>query len=74
MDGLAMPIGSHCEIVLHSFAGLKNVPLFVSPTVNIPAVRSARQLPTLRCAYCTIMTGADSSVSKCYFTRAKAAY
>ncbi|MDU7306431.1 MAG: transcriptional regulator [Escherichia coli] len=44
VDGLAMLIGSHCEIVLHSLLALRML---------------------------HDMTGADSSVSKCYFTRAK---
>lgn len=39
VDGLAMLIGSHCEIVL--------------PMANIRAVKLARRLPTWRCACCT---------------------
>ena len=43
VDGLAMLIGSHCEIVLHSLL-----------TVNIQAGRLVRQLLTWRYVCCTI--------------------
>ncbi|MDU2480989.1 MAG: transcriptional regulator [Klebsiella sp.] len=55
VDGLAMLIGSHCEIVLHSHTGRQ----IGSPITDL-ALRMLHD-----------MTGADSSVSKCYFTRAK---
>ena len=58
VDGLAMLIGSHCEIVLHSLQDLK-----------CSAIRIANGDLALRMLH--DMTGADSSVSKCYFTRAK---
>ena len=45
VDGLAMLIGSHCEIVLHSLQDL---------TVNIQAGRLVRQLLTWRYVCCTI--------------------
>lgn len=48
VDGLAMLIGSHCEIVLHSL-----LQPFVLPMANIRAVKLARRLPTWRCACCT---------------------
>ncbi|PKH23891.1 hypothetical protein CIG19_10760 [Enterobacterales bacterium CwR94] len=70
VDGLAMLIGSHCEIVLHSLEDL-----------NCSAVRIANGEHTGRKIGSPItdlalrmlhdMRGADSNVSKAYFTRAK---
>ena len=53
VDGLAMLIGSHCEIVLHSLLDL-NVQPFALLTVNIQAGRLVRQLLTWRYVCCTI--------------------
>lgn len=70
VDGLAMLIGAHCEIVLHSLEDL-----------NCSAIRIANGEHTGRQIGSPItdmalrmlhdMAGADSSVSKTYFTRAK---
>ncbi|PIJ51229.1 hypothetical protein BL250_06085 [Erwinia sp. OLTSP20] len=70
VDGLAMLIGSHCEIVLHSLEDL-----------NRSAVRIANGEHTGRQVGSPItdlalrmlhdMTDADSNVSRAYFTRAK---
>jgi len=57
VDGLAMLIGSHCEIVLHSLEDLK-----------CSAVRIANGEHTGRKVG---SHGADSNVSRAYFTRAK---
>lgn len=70
VDGLAMLIGSHCEIVLHSLEDLK------SSAVRIAnGEHTGRQIGSpitdlvLRMLH--DMAGADSSVSRAYFTRAK---
>lgn len=70
VDGLAMLIGTHCEIVLHSLEDL-----------NCSAIRIANGEHTGRKIGSPItdlalrmlhdMAGADSSVSKAYFTTAK---
>ncbi|QGX89234.1 hypothetical protein BHJ80_22675 [Escherichia coli] len=65
VDGLAMLIGSHCEIVLHSLQDLK------CSAIRIANGEHTGPPPTRRCRMLHDMTGADSSVSKCYFTRAK---
>ncbi len=54
VDGLAMLIGSHCEIVLHSLQDLKCSAIRIANGEHTGTVKSARQLPTLRCACCTI--------------------
>ena len=53
VDGLAMLIGSHCEIVLHSLQDLKCSAIRIA-TVNIQAGRLVRQLLTWRYVCCTI--------------------
>ena len=70
VDGLAMLIGPHCEIVLHSLEDLKCSAIRIANgehtgrTVGSPITDLA-----LRMLH--DMTDADSNVSKAYFTRAK---
>ena len=97
VDGLAMLIGSHCEIVLHSLQDLKCSairiangehtgrqigepiwrPVFTPLAAGMFAngEHTGRQIGSpitdLALRMLHDMTGADSSVSKCYFTRAK---
>lgn len=70
VDGLAMLIGSHCEIVLHSLQDLKCSAIRIANGEH-----TGRQIGSpitdLALRMLHDMTGADSSVSKCYFTRAK---
>ena len=70
VDGLAMLIGGHCEIVLHSLEDLK------SSAVRIAnGEHTGRQIGSpitdLALRMLHDMAGADSSVSRAYFTRAK---
>ncbi len=65
-----MLIGSHCEIVLHSLQDLKCSAIRIANGEH-----TGRQIGSpitdLALRMLHDMTGADSSVSKCYFTRAK---
>lgn len=71
VDGLAMLIGGHCEIVLHSLEDLKNSAVRIANSEH-----TGRQIGSpitdLALRMLHDMAGADSSVSKAYFTRAKA--
>ncbi|MBW7981321.1 helix-turn-helix transcriptional regulator [Enterobacillus tribolii] len=70
VDGLAMLIGSHCEIVLHSLEDLK-----CSAVRIANGEHTGRQIGSpitdLALRMLHDMAGEDSSVSKAYFTRAK---
>lgn len=70
VDGLAMLIGSHCEIVLHSLEDLK-----CSAVRIANGEHTGRQIGSpitdLALRMLHDMNGADSNVSKAYFTRAK---
>ncbi len=70
VDGLAMLIGEHCEIVLHSLEDLK-----CSAVRIANGEHTGRQIGSpitdLALRMLHDMAGADSSVSKAYFTRAK---
>ena len=55
VDGLAMLIGSHCEIVLHSLQDLKCSAIRIANGEHFrEAAKSVHRLPILRCACCTI--------------------
>lgn len=70
VDGLAMLIGSHCEIVLHSLQDLKCSAIRIANGENTGR-KIGSPITDLALRMLHDMTGADSSVSKCYFTRAK---
>ncbi|STW47130.1 putative regulator [Klebsiella pneumoniae] len=53
VDGLAMLIGSHCEIVLHSLQDLKCSAIRIANGEHT-AAKLVHRLPILRCACCTI--------------------
>ena len=67
VDGLAMLIGSHCEIVLHSLQDLKCSAIRIANGEH-----TGRQIGSpitdLALRMLHDMTGADSSVSKCYLS------
>lgn len=52
VDGLAMLIGSHCEIVLHSLQDLKCSAIRIANGEHTGR-KLDRQLPTLHCVCCT---------------------
>ncbi|TQI77656.1 LOW QUALITY PROTEIN: putative transcriptional regulator YheO [Serratia fonticola] len=72
VDGLAMLIGGHCEIVLHSLEDLKCSAVRIANgehtgrKIGSPITDTDLALRMLH-----DMAGDDSSVSKAYFTRAK---
>ncbi|MGL9774100.1 MAG: helix-turn-helix transcriptional regulator [Sodalis sp. (in: enterobacteria)] len=70
VDGLAMLISGHCEIVLHS---LENLKCSVVPIANGEHTGRKVGSPILDLALRMLddMAGEDSSVSRAYFTRAK---
>lgn len=70
VDGLAMLIGGHCEIVLHSLEDLKCSAVRIA---NGEHTGRKIGLPITDLALRMLhdMTDIDSSVSKAYFTRAK---
>lgn len=70
VDGLATFIGSHCEIVLHSLQDLKCSAIRIANGENTGR-QVGSPITDLALRMLHDMTGADSSVSKCYFTRAK---
>ena len=70
IDGLAMLIGSHCEIVLHSLQDLKCSAIRIANGEHTGR-KIGSPITDLALRMLHDMTGADSSVSKCYFTRAK---
>lgn len=70
VDGLAMLIGSHCEIVLHSLQNLKCSAIRIANGEHTGR-KIGSPITDLALRMLHDMTGADSSVSKCYFTRAK---
>lgn len=70
VDGLAMLIGSHCEIVLHSLQDLKCSAIRIANGEHTGR-KIGSPITDLALRMLHDMTGADSSVSRCYFTRAK---
>ena len=70
VDGLAMLIGPHCEIVLHSLQDLKCSAIRIANGEHTGR-EIGSPITDLALRMLHDMTGADSSVSKCYFTRAK---
>lgn len=71
VDGLAMLIGSHCEIVLHSLQDLKCSAIRIANGEHTGR-KIGSPITDLALRMLHDMTGADSSVSKCYFhTREK---
>ncbi|MBJ3815044.1 transcriptional regulator [Shimwellia pseudoproteus] len=70
VDGLAMLIGPHCEIVLHSLQDLKCSAVRIANGEHTGR-KIGSPITDLALRMLHDMTGADSSVSKCYFTRAK---
>lgn len=68
VDGLAMLIGSHCEIVLHSLQDLKCSAIRIANGEHTGR-KIGSPITDLALRMLHDMTGADSSVSKCYFTR-----
>lgn len=70
VDGLAMLIGGHCEIVLHSLQDLKCSAIRIANGEHTGR-KIGSPITDLALRMLHDMTGADSSVSKCYFTRAK---
>ncbi len=70
VDGLAMLIGSHCEIVLHSLQDLKCSAIRIANGEHTGR-KIGSPITDLALRMLHDMTGADSSVSKCYFTCAK---
>ncbi|MCR3755435.1 MAG: putative DNA-binding transcriptional regulator YheO [Sodalis sp. Psp] len=70
VDGLAMLIGGHCEIVLHSLEDLKCSAVRIANGEHTGLkVGSPISELTLRMLY--DMVGEDSSISRAYFTRVK---
>ncbi|NJD84690.1 helix-turn-helix transcriptional regulator [Candidatus Erwinia dacicola] len=70
VDGLAMLIGSHCEIVLHSLEDLKCSAVRIANGEHTGR-KIGSPITDLALRMLHDMTGTDSSVSKAYFTRAK---
>ncbi|MBS0848300.1 transcriptional regulator [Citrobacter sp. JGM124] len=70
IDGLAMLIGPHCEIVLHSLQDLKCSAIRIANGEHTGR-KIGSPITDLALRMLHDMTDADSSVSKCYFTRAK---
>jgi len=70
VDGLAMLIGPHCGIVLHSLQDLKCSAIRIANGEHTGR-KIGSPITDLALRMLHDMTGADSSVSKCYFTRAK---
>ena len=70
VDGLAMLIGPYCEIVLHSLQDLKCSAIRIANGEHTGR-KIGSPITDLALRMLHDMTGADSSVSKCYFTRAK---
>ncbi|KAB8305912.1 hypothetical protein CWS43_13280 [Rahnella sp. AA] len=70
VDGLAMLIGEHCEIVLHSLEDLKCSAVRIANGEHTGR-KIGSPITDLALRMLHDMTGADSNVSKAYFTRAK---
>ncbi|TCT86581.1 putative transcriptional regulator YheO [Gibbsiella quercinecans] len=70
VDGLAMLIGSYCEIVLHSLEDLKCSAVRIANGEHTGR-KIGSPITDLALRMLHDMAGDDSSVSKTYFTRAK---
>ncbi|KGT91010.1 hypothetical protein NG99_17095 [Erwinia typographi] len=70
VDGLAMLIGSHCEIVLHSLEDLKCSAVRIANGEHTGR-KIGSPITDLALRMLHDMNGADSNVSRAYFTRAK---
>ncbi|MDF7679803.1 transcriptional regulator [Enterobacteriaceae bacterium ESL0689] len=70
VDGLAALIGSHCEIVLHSLQDLKCSAIRIANGEHTGR-KVGSPITDLALRMLHDMTGDDSSVSQCYFTRTK---
>lgn len=70
VDGLAMLIGDHCEIVLHSLDDLKHSAIKIANGEHTGR-KIGSPITDLALRMLHEMTGNDSSISKAYFTRAK---
>ncbi|MEA9390867.1 transcriptional regulator [Acerihabitans sp. TG2] len=70
VDGLAMLIGGHCEIVLHSLEDLKSSAVRIANGEHTGR-KIGSPISDLALRMLHDMAGEDSSVSKAYFTRAK---
>ncbi|XBS69478.1 transcriptional regulator [Acerihabitans sp. KWT182] len=70
VDGLAMLIGEHCEIVLHSLQDLKSSAIRIANGEHTGR-KIGSPISDLALRMLHDMAGEDSSVSKAYFTRAK---
>ncbi len=70
VDGLAMLIGEHCEIVLHSLEDLKSSAIRIANGEHTGR-KIGSPISDLALRMLHDMAGEDSSVSKAYFTRAK---
>jgi len=70
VDGLAMLIGGHCEIVLHSLEDLKSSAVRIANGEHTGR-KIGSPISDLALRMLHDMAGDDSSVSKAYFTRAK---
>ncbi|MCG8709647.1 transcriptional regulator [Brenneria sp. 4F2] len=70
VDGLAMLIGGHCEIVLHSLDDLKCSAVRIANGEHTGR-KIGSPITDLALRMLHDMAGEDSSVSKAYFTRAK---
>lgn len=70
VDGSAILIGSHCEIILHPLQDLECLAIRIANDEHTGR-KVGSSITDL--ALCTLynMTGADNSVSKCYFTHIK---
>ncbi|MBV4368297.1 transcriptional regulator [Erwinia sp. BNK-24-b] len=70
VDGLAMLIGSHCEIVLHSLEDLKRSAVRIANGEHTGR-KIGSPITDLALRMLHDMTDAESNVSRAYFTRAK---
>ncbi|MGL9722554.1 helix-turn-helix transcriptional regulator [Sodalis sp. (in: enterobacteria)] len=70
VDGLAMLIGGHCEIVLHSLQDLKCSAVRIANGEHTGR-KVGSPISDLALRMLHDMAGEDSSVSRAYFTRAK---
>jgi predicted transcriptional regulator YheO len=70
VDGLAMLIGGHCEVVLHSLEDLKCSAVRIANGEHTGR-KIGSPITDLALRMLHDMTGADSNVSQAYFTRAK---
>ena len=70
VDGLAMLIGGHCEIVLHALEDLNSSAVRIANGEHTGR-KIGSPITDLALRMLHDMAGDDSSVSKAYFTRAK---